>query len=60
MSFVVVDFSMEECDLICWCDWFGLLCYGVIFFLLEKFGVVMGVFNLYIYVVMCGELLEDF
>ena len=34
--------------------------YGVIFFLLEKLGAVVGVSNLHIYSAMRGQSLEDF
>ena len=34
--------------------------YGVIFFLLEKLGAVIGVSNLHIYAAMRGQPLEDF
>ena len=34
--------------------------YGVIFFMLEKLGAVVGVSNLHIYAAMRGETLEDF
>src|SRR5450830_908935 len=38
----------------------GLSHYGVIFFMLEKLGAVIGVSNLHIYAAMRGESLEDF
>lgn len=41
-------------------DWRGLIHYGVIFFMLEKLGAVVGVSNLHIYAAMRGETLEDF
>ena len=34
--------------------------YGVIFFVLEKLGAVVGVSNLHIYAAMRGETLEQF
>ncbi len=34
--------------------------YGVIFFMLEKLGAVVGVSNLHIYAAMRGQTLEDF
>jgi gallate dioxygenase len=34
--------------------------YGVIFFMLEKLGAVVGVSNLHIYAAMRGQSLEDF
>ncbi|EDZ99537.1 Extradiol ring-cleavage dioxygenase LigAB LigA subunit [Burkholderia sp. H160] len=41
-------------------DWRGLIQYGVIFFMLEKLGAVVGTSNLHIYAAMRGETLEDF
>jgi gallate dioxygenase len=50
----------EERDLVRQRDWRGLIQYGVIFFLLEKLGAVVGVSNLHIYSAMRGQSLEDF
>ncbi len=50
----------EERDLVRRRDWRGLIHYGVIFFMLEKFGAVVGVSNLHIYAAMRGQTLEDF
>jgi len=50
----------EERDLVRRRDWRGLIHYGVIFFMLEKFGAVVGVSNLHIYAAMRGQSLEDF
>ncbi|WP_124381792.1 gallate dioxygenase [Ralstonia sp. SET104] len=52
--------STEERDLITQRDWRGLIRYGVIFFLLEKLGAVVGVSNLHIYAAMRGQSLADF
>jgi hypothetical protein len=41
-------------------DWQAMIRYGVIFFLLEKLGAVVGVSNLHIYAAMRGQSLEDF
>ena len=41
-------------------DWRGLIHYGVIFFMLEKLGAVVGVSNLHIYAAMRGQTLEAF
>ncbi|MEK8029239.1 gallate dioxygenase [Ideonella sp. DXS29W] len=41
-------------------DWRALIHYGVIFFMLEKLGAVVGVSNLHIYAAMRGETLEAF
>ncbi|KQP49549.1 gallate dioxygenase [Pseudorhodoferax sp. Leaf274] len=50
----------EECRLVRARDWRGLIHHGVIFFMLEKLGAVVGVSNLHIYAAMRGESLEDF
>lgn len=52
--------SPEERDLIMQRNWRGLIHYGVIFFLLEKLGAVVGVSNLHIYAAMRGQSLADF
>jgi gallate dioxygenase len=49
-----------ERDMITRRDWQGMIRYGVIFFLLEKLGAVVGVSNLHIYSAMRGQSLEDF
>lgn len=49
-----------ERDLVRRRDWRGLIHYGVIFFLLEKLGAVLGVSNLHLYAAMRGETLEAF
>ena len=49
-----------ESDLVRRRDWRGLIHHGVIFFMLEKLGAVVGVSNLHIYAAMRGESLEDF
>ena len=41
-------------------EWPKLIHYGVIFFLLEKLGAVIGVSNVHIYAAMRGETLEEF
>jgi gallate dioxygenase len=52
--------SLEERDLVRRRDWRGMIQYGVIFFMLEKLGAVVGVSNLHIYAAMRGEPLEEF
>lgn len=52
--------TTEERDLVSNRDWRGLIHYGVIFFLLEKLGAVVGTTNLHIYAAMRGQSLEDF
>ena len=54
------ELTTEERDLITRRDWRGLIRYGVIFFLLEKLGAVVGTTNLHIYAAMRGQSLEDF
>jgi len=49
-----------ERDMIARRDWQAMIRYGVIFFLLEKLGAVVGVSNLHIYAAMRGESLEEF
>ena len=41
-------------------EWRAMIRYGVIFFLLEKLGAVVGTTNLHIYAAMRGQSLEDF
>ncbi|KAF1018701.1 MAG: Gallate dioxygenase [Paracidovorax wautersii] len=50
----------EERQLVRTRDWRGLIHYGVIFFMLEKLGAVIGVSNLHIYAAMRGESLQAF
>jgi gallate dioxygenase len=52
--------TQAERDMIERRDWRAMIRYGVIFFLLEKLGAVVGVSNLHIYAAMRGESLEDF
>ena len=52
--------SGEESAMIRRRDWRALIQYGVIFFLLEKLGAVVGTTNLHIYAAMRGQSLEDF
>jgi gallate dioxygenase len=52
--------TSEERDMVRRRAWRDLIHYGVIFFLLEKLGAVVGVSNLHIYAAMRGESLEDF
>jgi gallate dioxygenase len=50
----------EERDMLRRRAWRELIRYGVIFFLLEKMGAVLGTTNLHIYAAMRGQSLEDF
>ena len=49
-----------ERDLVRRRDWRAMIHYGVIFFVLEKLGAVVGVSNLHIYAAMRGETLAEF
>jgi len=59
-AFEAADLTDRERDLVRHRDWRGLIQYGVIFFMLEKLGAVVGVSNLHIYAAMRGQSLEDF
>lgn len=59
-SYQRAGLTSEEADLVRRRDWRGLIRYGVIFFMLEKLGAVIGVSNLHIYAAMRGETLEAF
>ena len=50
----------EERDMVRRRDWRAMIHYGVIFFMLEKLGAVVGVSNLHIYAAMRGQTLEEF
>jgi gallate dioxygenase len=52
--------TAEERDMVRRRDWRALIQYGVIFFMLEKLGAVIGTTNLHIYAAMRGQSLEDF
>jgi len=58
--FEAAGLSEQERDLLRRRDWDGLIRYGVIFFMLEKLGAVLGVSNLHIYAAMRGETLAQF
>jgi gallate dioxygenase len=59
-SFQAAGLTEEERDLVRRRDWRAMIHYGVIFFMLEKLGAVVGVSNLHIYAAMRGQSLEDF
>ncbi|MBV8624980.1 MAG: gallate dioxygenase [Herbaspirillum sp.] len=59
-TFEEAGLSTEERDMISRRDWQAMIRYGVIFFLLEKMGAVVGVSNLHIYAAMRGQSLEEF
>ena len=59
-SFEQAGLTEEERDMVRRLDWRAMIHYGVIFFMLEKLGAVVGTTNLHIYAAMRGESLEDF
>lgn len=58
--FEAAQLTEAERDMVRRRDWRALIHYGVIFFLLEKLGAVVGTTNLHIYAAMRGQSLEDF
>ena len=58
--FAAADLTEVERDMLRRRDWRALIQYGVIFFLLEKLGAVVGTTNLHIYAAMRGQSLEEF
>ena len=58
--FEAAGLTAEESDMVRRRDWRAMIHYGVIFFMLEKLGAVVGTTNLHIYAAMRGESLEDF
>ena len=58
--FAAAELTAEEADMVRRLDWRAMIHYGVIFFMLEKLGAVVGTTNLHIYAAMRGESLEDF
>ena len=58
--FEAAGLSEAEREMVRKRDWPALIRYGVIFFLLEKLGAVIGTTNLHIYAAMRGQSLEDF
>jgi gallate dioxygenase len=59
-AFEDASLTQEERDLVRRRDWQGMIHYGVIFFMLEKLGAVIGVSNLHIYAAMRGQTLDEF
>ena len=59
-SFDAAQLTEEERDLVRRRAWREMIHYGVIFFMLEKLGAVVGVSNLHIYAAMRGETLDEF
>jgi gallate dioxygenase len=54
------NLTAEERGMVRRLAWREMIHYGVIFFLLEKLGAVVGVSNLHIYAAMRGETLKEF
>ena len=59
-AFEEAGLTEEERDMVRRRDWRAMIHYGVIFFMLEKLGAVVGTTNLHIYAAMRGETLEEF
>jgi gallate dioxygenase len=59
-AFEEAGLTEEERELVHQRDWSGMIRYGVIFFMLEKLGAVIGISNLHIYAAMRGQTLEAF
>jgi gallate dioxygenase len=59
-AFERAGLTEPERDMVRRRDWRAMIHYGVIFFMLEKLGAVVGTTNLHIYAAMRGESLEDF
>jgi gallate dioxygenase len=58
--FAAAALTAEEADMVRRLDWRAMIHYGVIFFMLEKLGAVVGTTNLHIYAAMRNQSLEDF
>lgn len=58
--FEAAGLTTEERDMVHRRDWRAMIHYGVIFFMLEKLGAVIGTSNLHIYAAMRGQSLADF
>jgi gallate dioxygenase len=59
-TYTAAGLSDEERQLIRSRDWIGMIHYGVIFFLLEKLGAVIGIANPHIYAAFRGETIDEF
>lgn len=60
LSLAESGLSEVEKDMLRRRDWRAMIQFGVIFFMLEKLGAVLGVSNLHIYAAMRGQSLEAF
>jgi gallate dioxygenase len=59
-AFERAGLTEHERDMVRRRDWRALIHHGVIFFMLEKLGAVVGVSNLHIYAAMRGQSLDEF
>jgi len=59
-TFEEAGLSEKERDMVRNREWREMIHYGVIFFMLEKLGAVVGTSNLHIYAAMRGQSLEEF
>lgn len=59
-AFENAKLTTEERDMIRSRNWLAMIQYGVIFFLMEKLGAVVGTSNLHIYAAMKSLSIEDF
>jgi gallate dioxygenase len=59
-SYNAAGLTHEERSLLRARDWRGLIHFGVIFFVLEKFAAVLGLSNLHVYAAMRGESIDQF
>lgn len=59
-AFEQAGLSEEEREMVRNLDWRAMIHYGVIFFMLEKLGAVVGTSNLHIYAAMKDMTLDDF
>jgi len=59
-SMTAAGLSAEEITLVRERQWRAMIHHGVIFFMLEKLGAVVGVSNLHLYAAMRGQTLEEF
>ena len=59
-AFERAGLSAEERAMLRGREWRAMIHYGLIFFMLEKLGAVVGVSNLHIYAAMRSQSLEDF
>jgi gallate dioxygenase len=59
-TFEEAGLTEQERDLVRRRAWIEMIQYGVIFFLLEKMGAVVGVSNLHIYAAFRGQTLDEF